>query len=1503
MTDIKVDHPPGDRLAAYAQGRCDEPEMDEIEQHLCTCNSCCRLIRDQPDDSLVARLRARSVATVAPPATGGEAATEPLPGFQVPSSFVVGPATNPALHDQPTITGPSPDLPGLAGIPKELHDHPRYRVVAALGAGGMGTVYRAEHRLMDRPVALKVIRNDLLSNQALVERFRREVKAAACLASHPNVVAAYDAEQAGETHMLVMEFIEGSDLARLVDRCGPLPVGEACEYARQAALGLQHAFEGGMVHRDIKPQNLMRTTRGQVKILDFGLARFVSEVGSHAEGTAEGMVLGSADYIAPEQINGPHAADIRADIYSLGCTLYFLLAGHPPFSEGNLIQKLMAHREKTARPLSEIRADVPPELARTVERMMDKDPARRFQAPDEMARVLAPFADARAAATSLDAPATAGARILAETPPWLASTVGAPEPSKQATRPGPRPWRPWVRIAAALAILPIVAGLLALITYRIQTQTGELVIESDDPSIEVVVKQGGQKVTIVDPKTKDRIELKAGRYELQLAGGAGLKLSTDSFTLKRGDKTVVTVRRAAPTPVSRPLGPEPLLVEIALFRGHTEPIDGLAVSLDGRRLLSGSNDDSLILWDRETAQPIRRFEGHPGDVMAVAISPDGRRALSGGENKIIQLWDLESGETIREFRGHTERIFSVAFSPDGRRAYSTSGGINQGGWRDGTDSAIRVWDVETGQEVRRLEGHKGIVWSVVVSPDGRRLLSAGNDTQVILWDARTGAEIRRFREHPLAVRCAAFFPDGRRAVSCGNDRTIRLWDVETGQEIRRFPGHAHSIGSVAVSPNGRWLVSSDHEGHELWLWDVETGQTVQRINWGNVIPIRGSFTPDGRHAVWTGSDAVIRMYRLSAPGQDEADHAEPPPRWPTGEQPALVEVSPFRGHDAWVLCAVVSPDGRRILSGSGEMILWDRETTQPIRRFKGHNDRTMTLAISPDGRRALSGGSDKVVRLWDLESGDLSREFHGHTEWVFSVAFSPDGRLAYSTSGGFDDGAWRDGTDSAIRVWDVETGQEVRKLEGHKGIVWRVALSPDGRHVLSGGSDKASILWDAKTGAEIRRFRGHTARVDWVDFLPDGRRAVSCGDDRTIRLWDVESGREIHCFRGHQVEVVCVAISPDGRWLLSADHTGHDLRLWDVEARKQVQRIDWWGQNPTRGSFTPDGRYAVWPGNDGVVRMYRLTEPARADHPTASTPPSPAGRDHSVPLAKVAPKPSPSLVKSRRWDWIHDASLPEFYGWIKRMRASGYRPVFVNGHNPAPAEVRIAAIAVKDELNLPFEILHESERDHHSRYAEVKKRGYQLSGLTTFDDGAAARVLSIYTRRDRKTGAWYIPAAWLPEPFIGERTHEGVRPFSIATRPQGDSWRATVGTIETEGIAWRFHKELDHEDLTRELIEARQGGFRPESLFVCPGKEGPRFGVVLTCEDPDLLWKVRGELTSAELDSETARMAALGYSPDQVVGYASDGASRYLACWTRDRDPDTATGVRSSRESHQPSPR
>src|SRR5262249_32836498 len=229
-----------------------------------------------------------------------------------------------------TISQAEAASPPQPGVPADLSNHPTYEVLQLLGQGGMGAVYKARHKVMDRVVALKVINATLLGSNSSVERFHREVKAAAKL-HHPNIVTAHDAGQAGNTHFLVMEFVEGTDLGKYVAQKGPLPVAHACHFIRQAALGLQHAHEHGMVHRDIKPSNLMLTAKGVVKVMDFGLARLTQEGAGSAGLTGENVVMGTADYIAPEQAQDAHKADIRADIYSLGCALYHLLAGRPPF--------------------------------------------------------------------------------------------------------------------------------------------------------------------------------------------------------------------------------------------------------------------------------------------------------------------------------------------------------------------------------------------------------------------------------------------------------------------------------------------------------------------------------------------------------------------------------------------------------------------------------------------------------------------------------------------------------------------------------------------------------------------------------------------------------------------------------------------------------------------------------------------------------------------------------------------------------------------------------------------------------------------------------------------------------------------------------------------------------------------------------------------------------------------------------------------------------------------
>ncbi len=337
-----------------------------------------------------------------------------------------------------------------------------YRLLARLGRGGMGEVFKARHERLDRLAAIKLIRGEYLARPEAVVRFQREARAAARL-HHPNVVTVYDAGQEGETHFIALEYVEGTDLAQLVREGNPLPAGQACEFVRQAALGLQHAHEQGLVHRDIKPSNLV-VTRGPtgepvVKVLDFGLARFVSELAEETALTPDDAWLGTPDYIAPEQARNSRAADIRADIFSLGCTLFYLLTGRPAYPGSNRTEKLAARLSGEATPVQSVQPDVPSELADVLRRMLARDPAERYSTPAEVAQALAPFARPDKTHSFALPPAAEG------TASTLTAAAPTPPPAPAGTGPVSRPPRSR-RWPAVLGIAAVVLG-LALVAARL----------------------------------------------------------------------------------------------------------------------------------------------------------------------------------------------------------------------------------------------------------------------------------------------------------------------------------------------------------------------------------------------------------------------------------------------------------------------------------------------------------------------------------------------------------------------------------------------------------------------------------------------------------------------------------------------------------------------------------------------------------------------------------------------------------------------------------------------------------------------------------------------------------------------------------------------------------------------------------------------------------------------------------------------------------------------------
>ncbi len=567
MPEISA-HPTAQALALYGHGKLSEAQAATVVAHLETCADCRTAVASLPPDSFLGKVRAAK--------PGG---TKLPPG---PSPVRVAASPN-------MVGKPAPSAVPPANVPPELANHPKFRIVRELGRGGMGVIYLAEHRVLEKHVALKVISPAVLDNPDALARFHAEVKAAGKL-DHQNIARAFDADQAGNLHFLVMEFVEGVTLAQLLERKGTLPTGGACHLISQAALGLQHAFEHGMAHRDIKPQNLMVTPRGLVKVLDFGLARMRSERIAAPRLTQVESFMGTPEYVAPEQATDARTADTRSDIYSLGCTLYALLAGRPPFVEDTMVKMVLAHVEKEPQPLHELRPDLSPELSAVVGKMLAKDPAQRYQTPVEVARALARFvkAGAKGGGVALPPAASAGmgtriggdtSRVKgpgpgeAERPAKAPSEeekgspfgdlvdapAAAPVPKKakrerKEAKPAPAAW--WKRPAILGGAGAGVAVLLGLVIlwgaglFRVKTADGSiLIVEVNEANTDVFVD--GDKVTVTWDKggKKAEISVKPGTHRVEVKKD-GFTVYGEEVEIKDGKRQIMKAKlsQAVPPP-------------------------------------------------------------------------------------------------------------------------------------------------------------------------------------------------------------------------------------------------------------------------------------------------------------------------------------------------------------------------------------------------------------------------------------------------------------------------------------------------------------------------------------------------------------------------------------------------------------------------------------------------------------------------------------------------------------------------------------------------------------------------------------------------------------------------------------------------------------------------------------------------------------------------------------------------------------------------------------------
>ncbi len=497
MDDVPSAHPSDRALSAFGLGKLDDRSAGAVNKHLERCPYCRQRVADLSADSFLGRMR----------------------DAQPKCEHAFSQSLTSATDGQAVRQASAP--PAANTLPPGLADHPDYKIKRELGRGGMGVVYLAENKLMGRDEVLKVMGRHIMDRPGVLDRFLREIRAVARL-RHPNIVTAYHATRLGESIVFAMEYVPGYDLAQLVNGRGPLPVPLACNFVYQAALGLQHAHEEGLVHRDIKPSNLMlarKRDKPTIKVLDFGLAKATREERVDSGLTGQGQMLGTPDCVAPEQIRDAQSADIRADIYSLGCTLYHLLAGRPPFAGDSLWDLYQAHFSMDAGPLNLVRSDVPAELASLAAKMMQKEPASRFQTPAEVAKALTPFFKAgnvafksrqaqmpvtstpaslqpvAKAVSNADSPATysggPGSKASPPTAPevrWdsliALSEAESPVDAKPAAARTPRP--PWLSLRVALAVAAFCLIALGVIIIRIRTSKGEIkVTTQDDTAIKI----------------------------------------------------------------------------------------------------------------------------------------------------------------------------------------------------------------------------------------------------------------------------------------------------------------------------------------------------------------------------------------------------------------------------------------------------------------------------------------------------------------------------------------------------------------------------------------------------------------------------------------------------------------------------------------------------------------------------------------------------------------------------------------------------------------------------------------------------------------------------------------------------------------------------------------------------------------------------------------------------------------------------------------------------------
>ncbi len=663
------------------------------------------------------------------------------------------------------------------------------------------------------------------------------------------------------------------------------------------------------------------------------------------------------------------------------------------------------------------------------------------------------------------------------------------------------------------------------------------VITTYQASVEWLYEGLKERILIAD-KEKLKEAVKQFDRQLRLCRGTLLEKYLDYDAFQTGDSEFVELRKQLLFQLMQKdlveqwlLGPERIL----------EIERAMQLNSPGYH----PEDNNLNYYQRHIGKELVGFLGslnlkHTSIVKACAISPDGKTVVSASYDKTLKLWELESGKEIRTFLGHEDGVNSCAISPDGKTLVSAS-----------RDKTLKLWELESGKEIRTLTGHKSVVKSCAISPDGKIVVSASSDNTIKLWDMGSGKKIRTLTGHRFVVKSCAISPDGKIVVSASDDLTLKIWELESGKEIQSLTGQTRYC---TMSPDGKFVVATSYRN--LKLWELASGKEIRTFTGHNRTVNSCFISPDGKSMVSASEDNTLKLWNLQS-----------------GK-----EIRTFTGHKGIVWHCAISPDGKTLVSASSDhtLKLWELSSGKEKRTFTRHQSAVNSCAILPGGKSLVSASEDYTLKLWELSCGKELRTFNGHKDAVNNCAILQDGKFLVSAS-----------EDNTLKLWELESGKEIRTLTGHTYGVSCCVPMPNGKRVLSASGDNSVKLWDVETGKEIRTFNGHTASVYSCAPMLDGKRVLSASADNTVELWDIETGKEIRTFSGHTDSVMCCTPTPDGKRMLSAS-ADNTVKLWDVETGKEIRTFSGHMSSVLSCAATPDGLRLASASRDKTLKLWDI---------------------------------------------------------------------------------------------------------------------------------------------------------------------------------------------------------------------------------------------------------------------------------------------------------------------------